>query len=49
VLPFRTEAALDAPVRGYSGTTPYVRWGDWPALLAIVVLALAGVMLAQRR
>ena len=37
---------IDVEVRGYSGATPYVRFGDWPAvvlaLLALVFVALRG-------
>ncbi|MEK6242927.1 MAG: apolipoprotein N-acyltransferase [Pseudomonadota bacterium] len=37
---------IDFEVRGYSGATPYVRFGDWPAvllaLLALVFVALRG-------
>lgn len=40
-LPFNTEGALDGEVRGHVGTTPYVRFGDWPALAVIGLLALA--------
>jgi len=32
--------ALDGHLQGYTGSTPYVRWGNRP------VLALIGVMLA---
>ena len=39
LAPF-TEGRLDAEVQGYSGATPYVRFGDWPALAACVVLLL---------
>ena len=39
LAPF-TEGRLDAVVQGYSGATPYVRFGDWPALAACVVLLL---------
>jgi apolipoprotein N-acyltransferase len=35
-----TEGRLDATVQGYSGATPYVRFGDWPALAACVALLL---------
>ena len=42
VLPPFTRAALRGQVRAYTGSTPYVRWGDWPviagALLLIVLL-----------
>jgi apolipoprotein N-acyltransferase len=37
LAPF-TEGRLDAEVQGYSGATPYVRFGDWPALAACLVL-----------
>ena len=41
-LPYLTEAALTAKVTGHTGLTPYIRFGDWPALLAIgALLALA--------
>jgi len=37
---------IEFEVRGYSGATPYVRYGDWPAvvlgLLALVFVALRG-------
>lgn len=35
-----TEGRLDAMVQGYSGATPYVRFGDWPALAACAALLL---------
>jgi apolipoprotein N-acyltransferase len=46
LAPF-TEGRLDAVVQGYSGATPYVRFGDWPALVACVALLLL-VALAWR-
>jgi apolipoprotein N-acyltransferase len=46
LAPF-TEGRLDAVVQGYSGATPYVRVGDWPALAACVALLLL-VALAWR-
>ena len=37
---------IDFEVQGYGGATPYVRFGDWPAvlvaLLALVFVALRG-------
>jgi len=40
-LPFFTAGALTANVQGRSGATPYVRWGNWPAVIfCAAVLAL---------
>ncbi len=33
-----TRAALRGEVRGYTGSTPYVRWGNWLAILISVLL-----------
>ena len=41
------QGQVDMEVRGYSGATPYVRFGDWPAVL-LAVLALAFVALRRR-
>jgi len=38
---------LDLEARGYSGATPYVRFGDWPAVL-LALAALAFVALRGR-
>ena len=36
-----TRGALVGEVRGYTGTTPFVRWGNWPVvLLALLLMAL---------
>jgi apolipoprotein N-acyltransferase len=45
LAPF-TEGRLDIQVQGYAGATPYVRFGDWPALAACI-FALLGC--ARRR
>jgi apolipoprotein N-acyltransferase len=45
VLPPFTRGALVGEVRGYAGSTPFVRWGNWPVI--ILALSLAG--LAGRR
>ncbi|HXF44687.1 MAG TPA: apolipoprotein N-acyltransferase [Burkholderiaceae bacterium] len=41
VLPYATAGVLDGEVQGHTGTTPYVRYGDAPALAAVALLALA--------
>jgi apolipoprotein N-acyltransferase len=45
-MPQFVRGRIDFEVRGYSGATPYVRFGDWPAvllaLLALVFVALRG-------
>ena len=41
-LPPFTRAALTGEVRAYTGSTPYVRWGNWPAVtISIILLAFA--------
>ena len=40
-LPPFTRAALTGDVQTYTGSTPYARWGDGPALIASLVLLLA--------
>jgi len=46
LAPF-AQGRLDVEVQGYAGATPYVRFGDWPAL-ALCALALALVALRAR-
>jgi apolipoprotein N-acyltransferase len=48
VLPPFAEGALTGEVRGYSGATPYVRWGN-AATLLLAGAALIGPLLASRR
>lgn len=48
-LPYLTEGALEATLRGHDGDTPYVRWGDAPALAAIALLLAAALVPALRR
>jgi apolipoprotein N-acyltransferase len=45
VLPPFTRDALVGEVRGYTGTTPFVRWGNWP----VISFALLLVALLSRR
>lgn len=48
-----TRGALTGEVRGYAGVTPYVRWGNWPAVLAALCVVLfvvsPALVLAVRR
>jgi len=41
------QGRIEFDVRGYTGATPYVRFGDWPAV-ALALLALAFVALRGR-
>ena len=45
VLPPFTRAALRGEVRAYAGSTPYVRWGNWP----VIVIALLLIAFLSRR
>ena len=43
ILPPFTRAALVDKVQGYAGATPFVRFGNWPAItLALLLVALLG-------
>jgi apolipoprotein N-acyltransferase len=48
-LPFLTPGALTGTVQGMDGTTPYIRWGTMPVIVAAVIVALAGAGLGRRR
>jgi len=48
IPPFHADV-LHGVAQGRSGTTPYVRWGNLPALAAMFALVAAGVLLARRR
>ena len=39
VLPPFTRGALRGEVQGYSGVTPYARWGNWLTIIAALLLA----------
>ena len=47
MLPQHAEGVLSAEVQGYTGTTPYVRWGN-AAVLGLVLLMLACAYWLQR-
>lgn len=47
-LPQFTEAVLTATVQPRLGATPFVRWGNGPALFAAAILLGLGVVLARR-
>jgi len=44
-----TMASVTHPVRGYSGATPYVRWGNYAALALCVALIAAAAPTGRRR
>jgi apolipoprotein N-acyltransferase len=46
--PVQEEATVEAEVRGYGGETPYVRWGNAPALL-LALAACAAALLSRPR
>jgi len=45
--PHFTAIALTGQAQGYSGTTPYVRWGNWPAI-SLIFLVL-GVLWGRKK
>ncbi len=47
-LPHRTHGVLRGELHGHSGSTPYLRWGDAPALGMILLGLLAGGIVAIR-
>ena len=48
LAPF-SQGRLDAVVQGFAGATPYVRFGDWPALAGCVALLLLVALVAWTR
>ncbi|MCK6391141.1 MAG: apolipoprotein N-acyltransferase [Azonexus sp.] len=47
LAPFET-GVLRGEIRAHQGTTPYVRWGDWPAI-ALIALCLLASRIGRRR
>lgn len=48
MLPQHVEGVLDAEVQGYTGSTPYVRFGNAPVVLLIVLMLAAAWRLGKR-
>ena len=48
-LPQFTEGRLETSAQGYSGTTPYVLWRDWPAVLAALGALVVAAVIARRK
>ncbi len=46
-LPHFTTSALTAQVQGYTGTTPYIGWGNWP-VICFILLSL-GILWSRKR
>lgn len=46
--PHFTTAALTGQAQGYSGVTPYVHWGNWPAI-SLVFLTLGVLWLRKKK
>lgn len=42
-------ATVNATVQGYSGATPYVRWGNTPIVVLIIALIGLTIVIARRR
>jgi apolipoprotein N-acyltransferase len=48
-LPYLTADALTGAVQGYQGTTPYIRYGNWPALLITMLLFASALIIGRWR
>jgi apolipoprotein N-acyltransferase len=48
-LPFLTAGALTGQVQGMQGTTPFIRWGNGPAVVLALLLGLAAASVALGR
>jgi apolipoprotein N-acyltransferase len=48
LLPYNTADVLDGEVQGYTGDTPFVRFGNLPALGTVFVLLLAARWFGRR-
>jgi len=48
-LPFNAPAALDGMVQGYAGRTPFIHFGDTPALVIAVATLLLAAGIARAR
>lgn len=46
--PHFTTTALTGKAQGYVGTTPYVRWGNWP-VISLIFLALGVLWLRKKK
>ena len=42
-------ALLTATVQGFTGATPYVRWGNYPVVIAALLVLVAAAFMARRR
>lgn len=47
-LPQFVEDRLEVRAQGYTGTTPYARWLDWPALIVCALLLALSLVVARR-
>jgi apolipoprotein N-acyltransferase len=43
------EGRLETMAQGYTGETPYMRWRDWPIVLAALIILAGGVIVARLR
>jgi apolipoprotein N-acyltransferase len=48
-LPQFAQGRLEVLAQGYAGRTPYMRWADWPVVLASLALLAVATLLARRR
>lgn len=46
-LPYYSRGSLETEIQGMSGYTPYIRFGNHPAIIACILLILAGGILAH--
>ena len=47
-LPQFSEGRLEVRAQGYTGTTPYARWLDWPVVIACALLLALSLVVARR-
>jgi apolipoprotein N-acyltransferase len=48
-LPFLAAGALTGRVQGMHGTTPFIRWGNGPAVILALLIGLTAVAASRRR
>ncbi len=46
--PHFSKTTLNVNAQGYTGTTPYVRWGNWPVII-LLLTAVAGLFITRVR